>query len=52
MTLPFALNSEPWKIFTLEMDSMDFPSMGLMTLQEGKRFMTFATLMCWKLNKK
>lgn len=32
MTLPLALNSEPWKILTLVMDSIDFPSMGLMTL--------------------
>lgn len=34
MTLPFALNSEPWKILTLGMDSMDFPSIGLMTLNK------------------
>lgn len=33
ITLPLALNSEPWKILTLVMDSMDFPSMGLMTLK-------------------
>lgn len=34
ITFPFALNSEPWKIFTLVMDSIDFPSMGLITLEE------------------
>lgn len=33
ITLPLALNSEPWKILTLVMDSMDLPSMGLMTLK-------------------
>lgn len=32
MTLPLALYSEPWKILTLVTDSIDFPSMGLMTL--------------------
>ena len=35
ITLPLALNSEPWKILTLVMDSMDFPSIGLMTLKTG-----------------
>lgn len=36
ITLPLALNSEPWKILTLVMDSMDLPSMGLMTLMSRK----------------
>lgn len=35
MTFPLALYSEPWKILTLVMDSMDLPSMGLMTLGGG-----------------
>lgn len=37
ITFPLALNSEPWKIFTLVMDSMDLPSMGLMTLKTQGR---------------
>lgn len=32
MTFPLALNSEPWKILTLVTDSIVFPSIGLMTL--------------------
>lgn len=36
MTLPLALNSEPWKILTLVMDSIDFPSIGLMTLNKQR----------------
>lgn len=37
ITLPLALNSEPWKILTLVIDSMDLPSMGLMTLKTQER---------------
>lgn len=37
ITLPLALNSEPWKILMLVMDSMDFPSIGLMTLKTHKQ---------------
>lgn len=37
MTFPLALYSEPWNIFTLVMDSMDLPSIGLTTLQKGGR---------------
>lgn len=36
MTFPLALYSEPWKILTLVIDSIDFPSMGLMTLYRNK----------------
>lgn len=36
ITFPLALNSDPWKILTLVMDSMDFPSIGLMTLNGNK----------------
>lgn len=36
MTFPFALYSDPWNIFTLVIDSMDFPSMGLRTLKQNK----------------
>lgn len=36
MTFPFALCSDPWNIFTFVMDSMDFPSIGLTTLQGRK----------------
>lgn len=35
MTFPFALYSEPWNIFTLVIDSIDLPSIGLTTLQRG-----------------
>lgn len=37
MTFPFALYSDPWNIFTLVIDSMDFPSMGLMTLKQRQK---------------
>lgn len=37
MTFPFALYSDPWNIFTLVIDSMDFPSMGLRTLKQKQR---------------
>ena len=35
MTFPLALHSDPWKILILVIDSMDFPSMGLMILYNG-----------------
>lgn len=35
MTFPFALYSEPWNIFTLVIDSIDLPSIGLTTLWKG-----------------
>jgi len=47
MTLPLALNSEPWKIFTLTIDSIDFPSMGLMTLNNQNKT-TALQLMTYK----
>lgn len=37
MTFPFALCSDPWNIFTFVIDSIDFPSIGLTTLQQRKR---------------
>ena len=37
MTFPFALYSDPWNIFTLVIDSMDLPSMGLRTLKQKQR---------------
>lgn len=37
MTFPFALYSDPWNIFTLVIDSIDFPSIGLTTLKERQR---------------
>lgn len=58
ITLPFALNSEPWKILTLVMDSMDLPSMGLMTLKAQERARIIkpkedveenAPIRCWRL---
>lgn len=33
MIFPFSLYSDFWNIFVLLMDSMDFPSMGLITLR-------------------
>lgn len=36
MTFPLALYSDPWNIFTFVIDSMDFPSIGLTTLQQRK----------------
>ena len=33
ITFPFALYSDPWNIFTFVIVSMDFPSIGLMTLK-------------------
>lgn len=44
MTFPFALYSDPWNIFTLVIDSMDFPSIGLMTLKQEHRKDTEAAL--------
>ena len=37
MTFPFALYSDPWNIFTLVIDSMHFPSIGLTTLKQRQR---------------
>ena len=34
MIFPFSLYSDFWNILVLLMDSMDFPSMGLITLQD------------------
>lgn len=40
MTFPFALYSEPWKIFTLVIDSIDLPSIGLTTLEKGEKMVS------------
>jgi len=39
MIFPFSLYSDFWNIFVLLIDSMDFPSMGLMTLESTNVFL-------------
>lgn len=47
MTFPLALYSEPWNIFTLVIDSMDLPSIGLTTLQKGGRRVSSDSAKTW-----